>query len=68
MNNIGNEPNLNDIEDYNNKESNQKRNTVRLVIIFCLVIGAFVAYIKSTSVPNDYVGTEDKPGISTSKK
>ncbi len=67
MNNINNEPNLNDIEDYNNKESKQKRNTVKLVIVFCLVIGAFFAYLKSVSVEGDYVGTPEKPGIILNK-
>lgn len=44
------EPSLEKIDDYNGNESKQKRNTVRLVIIFCLVVGGFLAYLKSTSV------------------
>ena len=65
MSKLDNEPSLEKIDDYNGKESKQKKNTVRVVIIFCLVVGAFFAYLKSTS--NDYVGTPEKSGINTSK-
>lgn len=68
MNNTNKEPNLNDIEDYNNKESKQKRKTVKLVIVICLVVGAFFAYLKSTSAPDDYIGTPENPGITMDKK
>jgi|UniRef100_UPI0040489936 hypothetical protein len=68
MSNLNDEPSLEKIDDYNGKESKQKRNTVRLVVIFCLLIGAVFAYLKTTSVPNDYVGTQEQPGINTSKK
>ena len=61
------EPSLDKIDDYNGNESKQKRNTVRLVVIFCLAVGALVAYFKSTSMPTDYVGTKEQPGISTTK-
>ena len=67
MSKLNNEPSLEKIDDYNGKESKQKKNTVRVVIIFCLVVGAFFAYLKSTSTPNDYVGTPEKSGINTSK-
>ena len=39
------EPSLNKIDDYNGNESKQKRNIVRLVVIFCLVVGGFFAYL-----------------------
>ncbi len=68
MNNTNKEPNLNDIEDYNNKESKQKRKTVKFVIVFCLIVGAFFAYLKSTSTPDDYIGTPENPGITMDKK
>ena len=68
MSNFDNEPSLNKIDDYNGKESKQKRNTVRLIVLFCLLIGGVFAYLKTTSLPNDYIGTPDQPGISTSKK
>ena len=68
MSNLDNEPSLDKIDDYNGKESKQKRNTVRLIVIFCLAIGGIFAYLKTTSFPNDYVGTADQPGINTTKK
>ena len=68
MNNSDNEPSLNKIDDYNGNESKQKRNTVRLIVLFCLVVGAVIAYFKTTSLPDDYIGTPDQPGISTNKK
>lgn len=67
MSKLDNEPSLEKIDDYDGEESNQKRNTVKLVIILCLVVGAFFAYLKSTSTPDDYVGTPEKPAINTSK-
>ncbi|MDY0052534.1 MAG: hypothetical protein RBR65_08330 [Aliarcobacter sp.] len=68
MNNSDNEPSLNKIDDYNGNESKQKRNTVRLIVLFCLVVGGVIAYFKTTSLPDDYIGTPDQPGISTNKK
>lgn len=66
--NINDELSLNKIDDYNNNESKEKKNTVKLVIIFCLVVGALIAYLKSSSVFDDYIGTEEAPGIVTTKK
>ncbi|AXH11767.1 hypothetical protein [Halarcobacter bivalviorum] len=66
--NMDDELSLEKIDDYNNKESKQKRNTVRLVVIFCLLVGAVLAYMKYNSQVDDYVGTKDAPGINTSKK
>ncbi|OCL89971.1 hypothetical protein [Arcobacter porcinus] len=40
------EPSLEKIDDYNGNESKQKRNTVRLIIILLLVIGAVLRYLK----------------------
>ena len=37
------EPNLNDIDDYRNKESSTKRKTVWIVVGLCLLIGAIIA-------------------------
>ncbi|KAB7885874.1 hypothetical protein [Poseidonibacter ostreae] len=68
MNNINNEPSNEKIEDYDGKESKEKRNIVRLVIIICLVAGAIIGYLKTTSMPSDYIGTQENPGINTSKK
>jgi len=61
------EPSLEKIDDYNGNESKQKRNTVRFVVIFCLIVGGIFAYLKTTSVPTDYVGTQDESGINIKK-
>lgn len=41
------EPSLNKIDDYNGKESKQKRIIVRLVVVFCLVVGGIFTYFKN---------------------
>ncbi|XOB63349.1 hypothetical protein ACMC56_05955 [Campylobacterota bacterium DY0563] len=66
--NTNDELTLDKIEDYNGKESKEKRNTVKLVVVFCLVVGAIFAVIKSTSTVDDYVGTKEAPGITAVKK
>lgn len=66
--NMDDELSLEKIDDYNNKESKEKRNIVKLVVIFCLVVGGVLAYLKSTNDVSDYVGTNEAPGISTTKK
>ena len=64
-----NEPSLDQIDDYNDNESPEKRNTVIKVILFLLVVGVIFTTIKLTSTSDDpYVGTEQNPGISTLKK
>lgn len=65
---LDNELSMDKIEDYDGKESKEKKNTVRLVIVLCLILGAVFAYLKTTSLPDDYIGTSDNPGINTSKK
>ena len=63
------EPSLDQIDDYNNSESPEKRRTVRLIIIGILVVGAIYTLVKyNFSTPSDYIGTEDNPGITTSKR
>ncbi|HIO95669.1 MAG TPA: hypothetical protein EYG67_02500 [Campylobacterales bacterium] len=62
------EPSLEQIDDYNNNESPEKRRTVRLLIVGILVVGAIYAMVKySYSTPSDYIGTPENPGINTSK-
>jgi uncharacterized membrane protein YidH (DUF202 family) len=62
------EPSLEQIDDYNNNESPEKRRTIRLVIIGILVVGIIYALVKyNFSTPNDYIGTPENPGINTSK-
>lgn len=57
------------IEDYNDNESSSKRKTVRLVIIGCLLVGAVLVFLKlNNNQVNDYVGTEQNPGINTNKR
>lgn len=68
MSNLNDEPSLDKIDDYNGKESKQKRNTVRLIVILCLVVGAVFVYLKNTSNVDDYIGTPEQPGINTTKK
>jgi hypothetical protein len=67
MSNLDNEPSNENIEDYNGHESKEKKNTVRIVVVFCLIVGAFFAYITTTSNYNDYIGTDEKPGIVKTK-
>lgn len=63
-----NEPTLEQIEDYNNNESTEKRNTVKLVVIGILVLGAVYSFIKfSYNNVDDYIGTSEQPGFNTSK-
>jgi len=59
------EPTLDQIDDYNNNETPQKRRTVRLVVLFLLVVGIAYSIAKyNYSNEEDYIGTENKPGIS----
>jgi len=63
-----NEPTLEDIEDYNNNESPQKRKIVKIVVSICLIVGAILAILKYNYNSNDdYVGSPEKPGINTTK-
>ncbi|MBD3841808.1 MAG: hypothetical protein IE909_07980 [Campylobacterales bacterium] len=65
---LKNEPTLEQIDDYNGNESKEKRNTVRLVVIGIILIGAIYSYMKyNYTVVEDYVGTPEKPGINTAK-
>ncbi|PLY09031.1 MAG: hypothetical protein C0626_08425 [Arcobacter sp.] len=66
--NINDEPSLDKIDDFNNKESKDKRNTVRLVVVGILVIGAIYSFFRyENNQVSDYVGTPEKPGINTTK-
>ncbi len=66
--NMDDELSLEKIDDYKGTESKEKRTIVRLVVLFCIVIGIAIAYIKSTSQVEDYVGTKEAPGIVPTKK
>lgn len=61
---LNNEPTLRTIDDYENKESAQKRKNVRLIIFGLIVFAAVLSYIKMTNnTVSDYIGTENNPGI-----
>ena len=66
--NMDDELSLDKIEDYNGNESKEKRNTVRLVVIGILLVGAVFACLKYNSSFDDYVGTAEAPGITANKK
>lgn len=67
--NMDDELSLEKIDDYNDKESKEKRNTVRIVVVFCLVVGALFAFLQSSNNEDkDYVGTKELPGITATKK
>lgn len=66
---MNNEPSLDKIDDYNNNETPQKRKTVLLVVLFCLIVGGVYSYFKySNSDQSDYVGTKENPGINIINK
>ena len=63
------EPSLGQIDDYDGKETPEKRKLVRNIIIGLLVLSAVYGFVKfSFSTPNDYVGTPENPGITTIRK
>lgn len=63
------EPSLEQIDDYNNNESPEKRRTIRLVVIGILIVGAIYGVVKyNFSTPSDYIGTPENPGINTTKR
>lgn len=67
-NQLKGEPSLEKIDDFNGKESKEKRNTVRLVIIGLIVFGAIYSYIKyENNQVDDYIGTAENPGINVTK-
>jgi len=58
------EPSLDQIDDYNNNETPEKRRTVRLIIIGLLLFSGIYGYLKfANSSISDYVGTQENPGI-----
>jgi len=58
------EPTLDQIDDYNGNESPKKRKTVRLIILFLIVVGISYSIVKyNNSQENDYIGTKENPGI-----
>lgn len=66
--NMDDELSLEKIDDYKGTESKEKKRMVIYVVIFCLIVGAILSFVKSTSQVDDYVGTKEAPGIDVSKK
>lgn len=61
---MNNEPTLDQIDDYNGNESPRKRKTVRLIVIFLVVVGITYSITKyNNSQESDYIGTKNNPGI-----
>jgi hypothetical protein len=66
--NINDEPSLDKIDDFKGKESKDKRNTVRLVVLGLLIFGAIYSFIKyENNKVDDYIGTPENPGLNTAK-
>ena len=57
------EPTLEKIEDYNGKESEQKRLTVWIVVLSGLVVGALFALIAANSEVSDVIVNKETTGI-----
>jgi len=57
------EPTLDTIEDYNGKESKEKRMTVWIVILSGLLIGAVYAIINANSSVSDDLGVSHTTGM-----
>jgi len=65
---MNNEPSLDQLDDYNNAESPTKRKTINLVILFLIVVSIAYAIAKfSNNSVDDYIGTQNAPGINTTK-
>ncbi len=57
------EPTLEEIEDYNGKESKEKRMTIWIVILSGLLIGAIYTIIQTNSSVEDQQNNIEKIGI-----
>jgi len=57
------EPTLEKIEDYNGKESNEKRLTIYIVILSGLLIGAIYGIIGANTSVSDVLVKKDQTGI-----
>lgn len=66
--NLNDEPSLDKIDDFKGNESPKKKRTVYLVVIFILCVGAVLTYLKNSNAYPDYVGTQQNPGITATKK
>lgn len=63
------EPTLDQIDDYNGNESPKKRKTVRLIVLFVIVVGITYSISKYNNLQeSDYIGTKENPVITIPKK
>ena len=63
------EPTLDQIDDYNGNESPKKRKTVRLIVLFCIVVALAYSITKyNNTQESDYIGTKENPGINIPNK
>jgi len=60
---LAKEPSLEQIEDYDGKESNEKRLTVYIVILSGLLIGAIYGIISANTSVSDLLVERDQTGI-----
>ena len=61
---LSNEPTMENIDDYNNQESPQKRRNVRLIILGLILFAGLLSYVKITNDKvSGYIGTPNNPGI-----
>ena len=60
---MNSEPSLEQIEDYNGKESNEKRLTVYIVILSGLLIGAIYGIISANTSVSDSLVDKEQTGI-----
>ncbi len=66
--NMDDELSLEKIDDYKGTESKEKRTIVKLVIIFCIIIGAIIGFLKYNNQFDDYIGTKEAQGIANTTK
>jgi len=58
------EPTMNQIEDYNGNESEQKKQTIKIVILGLIVVCAIYGVVKyNFNSVSDYIGTPQNPGL-----
>ena len=63
-----NEPSMDKMDDYNGKESTEKRKLINNVILGLIFMGFVLAVLKfAGDGSDDYIGTAQNPGINTAK-
>lgn len=55
-----NEPSLEKLDDYNGKESREKRQTIILVLLFTLAVGAILSAFDTSSFKKEIIDTIPK--------